>query len=56
VPLAQGGAKVQEAMYIYQELGDKFNWSVSGSQPGPGQLACTTLVPHSWPVPCIKQC
>jgi len=24
-----GGAKVQEAQYIYQELGDKFNYTVS---------------------------
>ncbi len=24
-----GGEKVQEAQYIYQELGDKFNWTVS---------------------------
>jgi coatomer protein complex subunit epsilon len=23
-----GGAKVQEAQYIYQELGDKFNYTV----------------------------
>ena len=23
-----GGAKVQEAAYIYQELGDKFMWTV----------------------------
>jgi len=28
VGLAQGGAKVQEAYYIYQELGDKFTWTV----------------------------
>ena len=24
----QGGSKVQDAAYIYQELGDKFNWTV----------------------------
>lgn len=24
-----GGAKVQEACYIYQELGDKYMWTVS---------------------------
>lgn len=24
----QGGAKVQEALYIYQELGERFNWTV----------------------------
>jgi tetratricopeptide (TPR) repeat protein len=28
-----GGAKVQEAAYIYQELGDKFSWTVRG-EPG----------------------
>ena len=28
VGLHQGGAKVQEAYYIYQELGDKFTWTV----------------------------
>lgn len=26
--LALGGAKVQEAAYIYQELGDKYTWTV----------------------------
>ncbi len=26
----QGGAKVQEASYIYQELGDKYCWTVCG--------------------------
>lgn len=25
----QGGAKVQEAKYIYQELGDKYNYTAS---------------------------
>lgn len=29
----QGGAKVQEASYIYQELGDKYNWTVSSAAP-----------------------
>ncbi|KAL4859580.1 Coatomer subunit epsilon-1 [Chlorella vulgaris] len=28
VGLHQGGAKVQEAFYIFQELGDKFTWTV----------------------------
>jgi hypothetical protein len=28
VGVALGGAKVQEASYIYQELGDKFTWTV----------------------------
>lgn len=28
VALHQGGAKVQEAYYIFQELGDKFSWTV----------------------------
>eukprot|EP00882_Tetradesmus_deserticola_P033681 GHRQ01038494.1.p3 GENE.GHRQ01038494.1~~GHRQ01038494.1.p3 ORF type:complete len:132 (+),score=67.97 GHRQ01038494.1:919-1314(+) len=27
VGVALGGAKVQEASYIYQELGDKFSWT-----------------------------
>jgi Coatomer epsilon subunit len=26
--MALGGAKVQEAAYIYQELGDKYTWTV----------------------------
>lgn len=26
---ALGGAKVKEASYIYQEMGDKYNWTVS---------------------------
>ena len=30
VGLALCGAKVQEAAYIYQELGDKFTWTVRG--------------------------
>jgi hypothetical protein len=29
VGVALGGGKVQEASYIYQELGDKFSWTVS---------------------------
>jgi coatomer subunit epsilon len=29
--LALGGAKVQEAQYIYQELGDKYQWTVRGA-------------------------
>lgn len=28
MPDLQGGAKVQEASYIFQELGEKYNWTV----------------------------
>lgn len=28
VVLLQGGGKVQDASYIYQELGDKYTWTV----------------------------
>jgi coatomer protein complex subunit epsilon len=34
VGVALGGAKVQEASYIYQELGDKFAWTVSTANNG----------------------
>lgn len=29
--MALGGAKVQEALYIFQELGDKYTWTVSAT-------------------------
>lgn len=29
VNLYLGGAKVEEAFFIFQELGDKYNWTVS---------------------------
>ena len=32
VECMQGGAKVQEAKYIYQELGDKYNFTASPIQ------------------------
>ncbi len=32
VTASQGGAKVQEAAYVYQELGEKYNWTVSSSR------------------------
>lgn len=35
----QGGAKIQEAFFIYQELGERFNWTVRG-------LDTATLMPH----------
>ena len=35
-----GGAKVQEAQYIYQELGDKFNWTVSKAWRDVGCKEC----------------
>lgn len=38
VGVALGGAKVQEASYIYQELGDKFNWTVRF--PLPSTCSC----------------
>jgi len=34
VGVALGGAKVQEASYIYQELGDKYNWTVRPEAAG----------------------
>lgn len=49
VGVALGGAKVQEASYIYQELGDKFTWTVSWvgwggvGCYGPGMFCCVVL-------------
>ncbi len=31
VNLYLGGAKVEEAFFIFQELGDKYNWTVSNA-------------------------
>jgi len=51
VGVALGGAKLQEASYIYQELGDKYNWTVSGVTHNwattavelPALVICTSL-------------
>lgn len=37
----QGGSKVEEAASIFQELGDKFNWTVS--QQGNALLAAAHI-------------
>lgn len=34
VNLYLGGAKVEEAFFIFQELGDKYNWTVSNLPAG----------------------
>jgi Coatomer epsilon subunit len=36
---AQGGAKVQDAFYIYQELGEKYNWTVRAVHQAPSPMA-----------------
>ena len=38
--LALGGAKVQEAAYVYQELGDKYTWTVRVGGLDGGMRSC----------------
>lgn len=45
VDMYMGGAKVKEAFDIFQELGDKYNWTVRPANIGCCQesIACTLL-------------
>lgn len=43
VNLYLGGAKVEEAFFIFQELGDKYNWTVSNAGLDGPTLVCTGL-------------
>ena len=44
VDLALGGGKVQEAAYIYQELGDKYTWTVCTSPSDKPQRPFVALI------------
>ena len=51
----QGGARVQDASYIYQELGDKFNWTVRCSATPPTHhLHCTIGTASTPPCCCMS--
>ncbi len=43
VNLYLGGAKVEEAFFIFQELGDKYNWTVSNAIPESTRKEMTTM-------------
>jgi Coatomer epsilon subunit len=52
--MALGGAKVQEAAYIYQELGDKYTWTVQLCFPFNVQCCITSHACLCAPCNCYR--
>ena len=47
VSCLQGGKKVEEAFFIFQELGDKYSWTVSSRySPSRGRGFLSCLITH----------